>query len=139
MAITLLPCSYKRQPRACRDMQEHNRIMDCLKGMQGLSRELFAIEQVKLVDEVHAWVTELILEERDSIVFSASKARKSLLGYLKQLGVSDGTPGYIEHADEDDVMKKDQLSFDGEMLFGFMAIEEMVKELRERIRLLELS
>lgn len=56
-----------------------------------------------------------------------------MLDQFKHLGVSDGEPGWIEHSDQDGTLRKDRLSFEGEMIFGFDAITERIAMLEHQL------
>jgi hypothetical protein len=58
------------------------------------------------------------------------RAHMFFLRGLKDLGLSDGEPGWIEHLDEDLVTpRKDSFSLEGEIYFGFEAIKDHIAQL----------
>jgi len=58
---------------------------------------------------------------------SKERCRKMLLRHMKDLGLSDGNPGWIEHSDEGGKIVRDALSFEGELLFAFQVIGDALQ------------
>lgn len=65
-----------------------------------------------------------ILEER------IDQAHSLFLEGMQSIGLGDGTKGWIEHADGDEPLRRDEFSLAGEILFGFEEISALIAELR---------
>lgn len=63
----------------------------------------------------------------DGYADSKERCRKMLLRQMKDLGLSDGNAGWIEHSNEDGEIVRDALSFEGELLFAFQVIGDALQ------------
>lgn len=77
------------------------------------------------------------LEHKDWIINhlkdNINSSHKLLVHLLQDIGVGNGEVGWIEHGDEDEVLKRDSLYMDGELIFGFEAISYVLKQKDEEI------